>query len=170
MRKKCFLVLFLTCTLLSINAQEKRVTSPDGKLIVSISAESGKPIYTISYNGKTFLEKSPLGLKTNVGDFSEGMAMNHDIITSNIDENYELPDIKFRKVHYEAIESVCTFTKGNKKAFDVVLRVSNNDVAIKYIMYPHGANLSCIVIQEATGFTLPTGTTTFLCPQSKPIG
>lgn len=168
--KKSFLVLLLLQILICVKAQENRIISPDGKLTVTVSAESGKPVYTISYNGKTFLEKSPLGLKTNVGDFSEGLTLNPENITSKIDENYELPGIKLSKVHYTAIESVCTFSKGNKKAFDIVFRVSNNDVAIKYIVYPQGANLSCVVIEEATGFSLPAGTTTFLCPQSKPMG
>ena len=170
MRKKCFLILFLTCTLISINAQEKKVTSPDGKLIVTVSAESGKPIYSILYNGKIFLEKSPLGLKTNVGDFSEGLVMDPANVTTNIDETYELPDIKYSKVQYKAVESISTFSKGNKKAIDIVFRVSNNDVAIKYKVYPQGANLSCVVNEEVTGFTLPAGTTTFICPQMKPMG
>ena len=37
-------------------------------------------------------------------------------------------------------------------------------------MYPQGETLSCVVKQEATGFAFPDGTTTFLCPQSKPMG
>lgn len=37
-------------------------------------------------------------------------------------------------------------------------------------MYPQGKTLSCVVKQEATGFAFPDGTTTFLCPQSKPMG
>jgi hypothetical protein len=170
MRNMYFLILFLLLTIQSINAQEKRVTSPDGKLIVTVSADSGKPVYSILYNGKTFLEKSPLGLKTNVGDFSEGLVMDPGNVTSNIDETYELPVIKFRKVQYKAIESVSTFSKGNKKAFDIEFRVSNNDVAIRYKVYPQGANLSCVVNEEMTGFILPAGTTTFICPQMKPMG
>lgn len=37
-------------------------------------------------------------------------------------------------------------------------------------MYPQGETLSCVVKQEVTGFVFPDGTTTFLCPQSKPMG
>ena len=40
----------------------------------------------------------------------------------------------------------------------------------KYKMYPQGETLSCVVKQEVTGFVFPDGTTTFLCPQSKPMG
>ena len=57
-----------------------------------------------------------------------------------------------------------------KTIYDVIFRISNNDVAFKYKMYPQGETLSCVVKQEATGFAFPDGTTTFLCPQSKPMG
>jgi hypothetical protein len=167
-----FLVFLLLQFLICVKAQESFIKSPDGKLTVNVTvtAESGKPVYTVLYNGKTFLEKSPLGLRTNVGDFSEGLVLNPESVISLVDETYELPNIKNSKVQYKANEGVCKFSKGNKKAFDIVFRVSNNDVAIKYILYPQGANLSCVVTEEATGFSFPAGTTTFLCPQSKPMG
>ena len=69
----CFLLL----SVFWANAQTDNVTvsSPDGKLAVNVSLENGKPSYNISLNGKTFLNKSPLGLKTNVGDFTEGLVL-----------------------------------------------------------------------------------------------
>jgi hypothetical protein len=167
-RKLSISLLLLFCFYYS-EAQEKKITSPDGKLAAMLSIESGMPVYTITYNGKTFLEKSPLGLKTNIGDYSTGIEMGESV-EKNIDEQYELPDIKKRKVHYQAKESVCTFKKDNRNVFDVIFRVSNNDVAFKYIIYPQKSTLSCVVNEEATGFILPQGTTTFLCPQSKPMG
>ena len=57
-----------------------------------------------------------------------------------------------------------------KTIYDVIFRISNNDVAFKYKIYPQGETLSCVVKQEVTGFAFPDGTTTFLCPQSKPMG
>jgi hypothetical protein len=168
--RKCFLVLFLLQSLTLIKAQENRVTSPDGKLIVTVSAENGKPVYTVAYNGKIFLEKSPLGMKTNIGDFSNEMEIQQGLVTNKIDEQYELPNIKQSKIHYQANEGISTFNKGNRKAFDVVFRVGNNDVAFKYIVHRQGQTFSAVVSEETTGFVFPSGTTTFLCPQSKPMG
>ena len=73
-------------------------------------------------------------------------------------------------MHYVANEAVFSFTQQGKTIYDVIFRISNNDVAFKYKMYPQGKTLSCVVKQEATGFAFPDGTTTFLCPQSKPMG
>ena len=84
--------------------------------------------------------------------------------------NYELASIKQSKVRYVANEAVFSFTQQGKTIYDVIFRISNNDVAFKYKMYPQGETLSCVVKQEVTGFAFPDGTTTFLCPQSKPMG
>ncbi|OIV39981.1 glycoside hydrolase family 97 protein [Flavobacterium johnsoniae] len=151
-----------------LNAQSI-VISPDGKLKVSVSVSGGMPFYSISYNDKKFLENSPLGLKTNAGDFTAGLNLKPDAVQNKIEEQYELPNIKQRKVHYEANETVFSFTKENKSAIDVVFRVSNNNVAFKYKIHPQNETRSCVVQEEASGFILPEGTTTFLCPQSKPM-
>ena len=66
--------------------------------------------------------------------------------------------------------AVFSFTQQGKTIYDVIFRISNNDVAFKYRMYPQGETLSCVIKKEATGFAFPDGTTTFLCPQSKPMG
>lgn len=164
----------LTCLLLMgsfvIKAQNNaKVSSPDGKLVVSVTTENGKPYYEVSLNGKQFLTKSPLGLKTNVADLSEGLNMNNNSKNLRIDEVYELPNIKKSKVHYVANEATFTFKKDTTTALDVIFRVSDNDVAFKYKVYPQNKALSCVVNEEATGFTLPSGSTTFLSSQSKPM-
>ena len=158
----CLLVFF------KVSAQTI-VKSPDGKLKVSLVVSNGMPSYSIAYNEKTFLENSPLGLKTSVGDFTTGLVLKTDANQNKIDETYELPNIKQSNVHYEANEVVFSFSKENKPAIDVIFRVSNNNVAFKYKIYPQKEVLSCVVQEEASGFILPEGTTTFLCPQSKPM-
>ena len=155
-------------SLFELSAQSV-VKSPDGKLNVSVSIANGKPLYSISYNEKTFLENSPLGLKTTVGDFTTGLVLKADANQNKIDETYELPNIKQHTVHYEANETVFSFSKENKPAIDIIFRVSNNNVAFKYKIHPQKEVLSCVVQEEASGFILPEGTTTFLCPQSKPM-
>ena len=159
------------CLALSVQAEERSFVSPDGKIKVVVTDEQGTPDYTVSYNNEVFILQSPLGLKTNIGDFTEGMTLK----TANsevkpINETYELATIKQSKVNYVANEVVCTFEKDGKVIYDIIFRVSNRDVAFKYRMYPQRETRSCIVQEEATAFQLPEGTTTFLCPQVKPMG
>ncbi|WDF66035.1 glycoside hydrolase family 97 protein [Flavobacterium sp. KACC 22763] len=145
------------------------VKSPDGKLAVSVSADNGMPQYSVTYNEKTFIEKSPLGLKTNAGDFSSGLALQANSVQNKVDESYQLRNIKKSSVHYTANEAVFSFTKEGRPALDVIFRVSNNNLAFKYKAYPQKETLSCVVQEEASGFLMPSGATTFLCPQSNPM-
>ena len=152
------------------SAENKQITSPDGKLVVTVADMDGRPSYSVSYDNVLFLKPSPLGIIANIGDFSSGMSLEKNVSTNKIDETYELASIKQSKVRYVANEAVFSFTQQGKTIYDVIFRISNNDVAFKYKMYPQGETLSCVVKQEVTGFAFPDGTTTFLCPQSKPMG
>ena len=169
-RMKFFIVMAMLLGSSVASAENKQVTSPDGKLVVTVSDTDGRPSYSVSYDNVLFLQPSPLGMVANIGDFSLGMSLEKNVSTNKIDETYELASIKKSKVHYVANEAVFSFTQQGKTIYDVIFRISNNDVAFKYKMYPQGETLSCVVEQEATGFVFPDGTTTFLCPQSKPMG
>ncbi len=148
-------------------AEDKKITSPDGKLVVTVFIENGSPFYSVSLNNKQFLEKSPLGVNTNIGDFSSELTLNDTVAIKKITDSYSLPNIKKSRVDYEASEGVLTFSKAGKKVIDVIFRVSNNDVAYKYKVYQQRNPRSCVVKNETSGFVFPAGTTTFLTAQSK---
>ncbi len=167
---KFFIVMAMLLGSSVASAENKQITSPDGKLVVTVADMDGRPSYSVSYDNVLFLKPSPLGIIANIGDFSSGMSLEKNVSTNKIDETYELASIKQSKVRYVANEAVFSFTQQGKTIYDVIFRISNNDVAFKYKMYPQGETLSCVVKQEVTGFAFPDGTTTFLCPQSKPMG
>ena len=167
---KFFIVMAMLLGSSVASAENKQITSPDGKLVVTVADMDGRPSYSVSYDNVLFLKPSPLGMIANIGDFSSGMSLEKNVSTNKIDETYELASIKKSKVRYVANEAVFSFTQQGKTIYDVIFRISNNDVAFKYKMYPQGETLSCVVKQEVTGFAFPDGTTTFLCPQSKPMG
>ena len=166
---KFFIVMAMLLGSSVASAENKQITSPDGKLVVTVADMDGRPSYSVSYDNVLFLKPSPLGMIANIGDFSSGMSLEKNVSTNKIDETYELASIKKSKVRYVANEAVFSFTQQGKTIYDVIFRISNNDVAFKYKIYPQGETLSCVVKQEVTGFAFPDGTTTFLCPQSKPM-
>ncbi|WP_148364245.1 MULTISPECIES: glycoside hydrolase family 97 protein [Bacteroidaceae] len=167
---KFFIAMAMLLVSSVASAEDKQIASLDGKLVVTVSDRDGRPSYSVSYDNVLFLGPSPLGIVANIGDFSSGMSLEKNVSINEIDETYELPSIKQSKVHYVANEAVFLFTQQGKTVYDVIFRISNNDVAFKYKMYPQGETLSCVIRKEATGFAFPDGTTTFLCPQSKPMG
>lgn len=151
------------------NAEEKTFTSPDGQVQVTINDENGTPNYSVKYASSEFLKSSPLGLHTNIGDYSKNLSMTA-FDTKKVEDHYDLRNIKQSHVDYEATEAVASFTQNGKKVMDVIFRVSNRDVAYRYHIYKKDDTKVCVINEEASGFSLPEGTTTFLCPQSKPMG
>ncbi|WP_281227159.1 glycoside hydrolase family 97 protein [Flavobacterium aquiphilum] len=148
--------------------QVKTVTSENGKLLLNFYVDQGIPSYSVVYNNNLLVEKSPLGLITNHGDFSKGMTFN-SAKENNIDEKYELEKIKVSSVHYQAKEIVLTLTNEKKQNIDFIFRVGNNDVAFKYSLPQQGETACCIVEKEITGFNFPQNTTTFLTSQATPM-
>ena len=150
------------------HATEKTFQSPNGQLQVAVSDEGGKPVYRIKRGDVVFLEKSPLGLAMNFDDLTQGLRLK-DCEVSKVNDDYTLSTIKQRHVVYEATEAVCQFEKDGRHALDIIFRISNRDVAFRYKVYTKGQLFSAVVKREASGFVLPEGSTTFLCPQSKPM-
>lgn len=169
MKKIILGILAMVSVWSSAWATEKAFNSPDGRLAVTVSDEGGKPVYRVALDGKEFMANSPLGVKTNIGDYTKDLSLENCVVNT-VTDTYELPNIKQSKVDYVATEAVCSFMQQGKRVVDVVFRVSNRDVAYRYTIHPKGATLVAVVEEEASGFNLPEGTTTFLCPQSTPMG
>ena len=123
----------------------------------------------MSYDGKPFITSSPLGLLTNIGDFSRGLLLSDVSDAMMPAVSYSLPNIKKSRVDYEANEAWFTFAKDSVPVFAVQFRVSNNDVAFRYKVLPQGDTRSAVILEEATGFDFPDGTVSFMAPQSKPM-
>ncbi len=167
--KSYILAIFFILIIGPITAQQNQITSPDGKLVVSVEIKEGVPVYSVLLNSKIFIKESPLGMETNIGDFTQELTLSESVQTREIKDSYELRNIKQSKVDYTANEAVFSFLKNDKAVFDVVFQLSNNDIAFRYKVHPQKETRSCVVNSESTGFVFPEGTTTFLCPQMKPM-
>ncbi len=168
MKRKLFLPL-IAFVAFPVFADSYEVKSPDGKTVVTVSDEGLMPTYSVKYNGTDFLLNSPLGLRTNIGNFTSGLNIGK-VHPAKRSDSYSLKNIKNSKVNYEA--NTCDFTfcrEDGVPVFDLQMEVSDNNVAFRYNMWPQKETLSCVVESEATGFVMPDGTTTFLCPQMQPM-
>ena len=154
----------------SAQVTEKQLVSPDGQTSVVVNNKDGRLSYQVSRGGKVFVETSPLGLVTDFDNLTEGLVMKA-CDTQTVKDTYELKTIKQSRVDYEATEAVCQVEKDGRRTMDVIFRVGNRDVAYCYKIYikDKKSGRVCTVRSEASGFVLPEGTTTFLCPQSKPM-
>ena len=150
----------------TLAAQDVVIKGPDEKLQLAVFVQNEtKPCYSVSYNGKTMLEKSPLGMNTNIGDFTKNLKLTGHSV-DKIDTVYQQTRIKVSNVHYRANELTCHLENEQGQKLGVVFRVSDNDVAFRYTLPHQGGKASVTVKEEQTGFRFPEQTTTFLCPQS----
>ena len=158
--KKIMLTVVACVAMAGAQATDVNVTSPDGKLVVSVACDNGQAAYCVSYDGKQLLTRSLLGLETNIGDFTRGLTLG-DTRTTTIDRTYKMARTKASTVLYVANQADIELTNADGYPMTVTFCVSNNDVAFRYSL-PRGKNDNpkCVVVKrEATSFNFP--------PQSK---
>jgi len=169
MRKLFISILLISCSVAFAQNADRTVKSPDGKISVTVTDEAGKPQYSVNYGDKVFISPSRLGIVTNYDDYSQQLKLK-DVSNTVVDEHYSLPNIKQSQVHYVANEAVYHFYRDTIDVLDLIFRVSDRDVAFRYVIHPSGYRLSCTITKELTQFCPAAGSTTFLCPQTKPMG
>ena len=178
------LLSILPCTVPSALAEEVSISSPDGKLTVILTDANTTPTYSVTYEGHTVITPSPLGIHTDLHQLYTDMSLT-GTKTATVTDDYTLNRCKTSSVHYEANQLLATFTntnapapapatgsrrpngpRSNSGAFTIEFQVSNNNIAFRYII-PEERDRRCAVVKsEATSFTFPESTTTFLTPQS----
>ncbi|MBQ2434990.1 MAG: glycoside hydrolase family 97 protein [Bacteroidaceae bacterium] len=145
------------------------VTSPDGRLVAEVSVDDGVPHYQVMYDGQTAIAESSLGVVTNVGDYTRSMAISDEGEEKQITSVDNQEKIKQHSIHTDARERVITFTQDDKPVMALQLRVSNKDVAFRYMLMPHRGANSCVVTSENTAYRVADNALTFMAPQSKPM-
>jgi hypothetical protein len=163
-----FNISFFIISSAVFSLQAAEVASPDGKLRLSVLIENGNPMYTVTYNGKSILDKSPLGLTTNEGDFTSHMSF-VDSATAEVDKKYVQDRIKQSYITYNANTLKCTFSNADGKQIAVLFQVSNNDIAFRYELPKWGETRACVVTKEATGFRFPSFTRSYLSHMMRPM-
>ncbi|SHJ55638.1 Glycoside hydrolase 97 [Tangfeifania diversioriginum] len=163
-----FTLFFMTISSAVFSQQAAEIASPNGHLQLSVLMENDKPVYTVSYNGKSMLENSPLGLITNEGDFTSHMSF-VESATGDVEKNYVQNKIKQSYITYHANTLKCTFLNADEKQIDILFQVSNNDIAFRYELPMWGDTRACVVEKEATGFRFPSFTRSYLSHMMRPM-
>ena len=166
--KKTIVIMAAAMTFAVAQAKDVKVASPDGKLVVTVTDEGGKAAYSVELDGRQMLTKSALGLKTNIGDFTQELTIAGSE-ERKVAKDYTMTRTKASSASYVANQATISLVNKDGYRMDVTMSVSDNDVAYRYSL-PRGKgdNPKCAVIySEASSFNFPDKTTTFICPQSK---
>jgi len=187
-----FLAAFALAAMISpssASAQTTRVLSPDGLTYLDVKFADGKLSYSAGYRtlvkGKKkgakvdtldvpMLLDSPLGVYTNVADFSKELTLvETQRPEATVKHNYHLRQGKQSEISSEenGLCLVLTTPKAKKSGVRMAVQFSvfNNNIAYRYRFLQGGEAGSIIVNGEASGFRFPTDATAFICPQSDPM-
>ena len=152
-------------------AGDVTVLSPDGRLKVVISEQSGRLSYTAQLDGLPVMEPSALGLKTSIGDLSRNLSI-LDSQEEAVESHYQMRGTKASSADYSANQLTLHCQNKDKVLFSILFRISNRDIAFRYEMPRQkiqGRDLKRVrILSEASSFNFPEGTTTFISPQIGP--
>ena len=163
-----FVSLLSTAVLL---AGEFALSSPNGRLKVTIGDNGGQAAYSVSYDGVQVLLPSRLGFEADFGDFTKDLTIGEPkmkIVDSEV-------TLSYKKLKHSAFKSCAhrysvPFRNAKGQTMTVVFHVADNDIAFRYEIARPGENPKCGVIRhEVSSFRFPDGTTTFLTPQIGPM-
>lgn len=170
MRKAFILTILMAASALGW-AGVAVVSSPDGKLQVTVSTDNGQASYAATLEGRPVLNPSALGLRTSIGDFTQGLRLDSSL-TTPVSEHYTMRGTKASSARYEANRLTLALSNQEGGRLTIIFQVSNRDIALRYALprQRHAGHdpKRAIVYGEATAFNLPEGSTTFLSPQIGP--
>ncbi|KAF2336928.1 glycoside hydrolase family 97 protein [Flavobacterium daemonense] len=153
----------------SLHAQKNIASSPDKNIKLEVSVLNGNAFYQVFYKENKFLDQSPLGLLSSVGDFTKGLKLVGNT-KNTIQESYKLERSKVSSVNYKANETKCVFTNAANDTLHIIFRITNTDITFSYLIPKSKKNTgNCIIEKEITGFKLPLKSTAFITPQAPPL-
>ncbi|WP_157054601.1 glycoside hydrolase family 97 protein [Prevotella sp. RM4] len=152
-------------------ADDVRVSSPNGSLVVTVSDAEGKLSYTATLDGKQMLAPSALGLQTSLGDLTKELSIVNSQL-STVANSYSMRGTKASKVDYKANALTINLQDKDGVKFSILFQVSDNDIAYRYQMPRQTIRRReykrVRILSEVSGFNFPEGTTTFISPQIGP--
>ena len=168
--RQFILTLLLTSSVLAW-ADDVIVSSPDGQLRLTVSTDNGRAYYSASLQGLPMMEKSALGLKTSIGDFTKGLTLKGSQKDS-VSNSYTMRGTKASKADYRASRLKLDYQNAEGMVFSIIFQVSNNDIAFRYEIprqkWQRKEPKRLRIKSELSSFNFPDGTTTFISPQIGP--
>ncbi len=145
------------------------VASPDGAVSVRFGLDGqGRPRYAVQLAGRPLLGPSPLGLETSVASWERDLRVVGRDPVEPVQERYTLLHGKCSVCTSSANRRVVRLADADGHALDVVFRVSNDGVALRYRIPAMSDADSVTAERELTGFRFPEGTRTWLMPMDAP--
>lgn len=160
-------ILAAFCITCCSSKQDATLSSPDGKLQVTLSvADSGAIYYTLHRNGNPVMKPSRLGLVREDENFAVNMKMTGIAETELVKESYTMLHGKKHQFAYDANKKVYHFENGNHQKLDIVFQASNDGIAFRYY-FPDASDDLKKITREMTSFYFTDSSHAWIQPRAK---
>jgi alpha-glucosidase len=155
------LVAGIGCESGEAQVQEVSVVSPAGDVRMTVTTDGeGRMTYTVARQDQPVIEPSPFGLVSSTHDLSTGVTM-FDSTARAIDESYTSPVGKRRERQVSGSEVTVPLRDAKGARAELIMRAHDDGVAFRYHLFGEGTSQ---VMEESTGFTIPSGARALLRP------
>jgi hypothetical protein len=160
------LKLTLLALAASLATDALALTSPDHHIKVDVRITPTHTLsYSISRDGRPVLLPSTLGLQLEGADLAHGLTLASTSAVKPVRDTYDMAVGKKRHITYAANEQVYTVRNAQRQRMDVVLRVSNDGVAFRYVVRDPGLPHKKFT-GESTSFVFDPSARAWLQPMS----
>lgn len=170
--KKYFLFLSL---LISVGYAQQ-IISPDKKIKVVLEQKStqnkvtrgeGQLYFKVLYKkGTSYIEVlpfSPMGISRTDQQFVSSLKFINEGKPVTVHDKYKMSAGKSQLCENYGTEKTFSYQNSSKQPLDITFRVYNNGVAFRYT-FPNRSDASFSITDEATAFTIPSGTSRWIQP------
>ncbi|WP_028902335.1 glycoside hydrolase family 97 protein [Prevotella sp. P6B4] len=135
------------------NAENVKVSSPDGAVIVTVGVKNHRPFYMVDYEGKPLVAPSHLGYLIADGELGAHAKMGK-VVRSSKDETWTQPwgECETTRNHYN--ELTVSFREKTGHPMLVVFRVFNDGFGFRYILPDSRKGQAYQIMDELTELTL----------------
>lgn len=164
--------LFLFCLNPLYAQKSPSITSPDGRIRLTVALKpsnesqgpAGALTYSVSFNGKSVISESALGLDLEEGPMLGSAVRIQDASSSSGIDDYSLRNTKTSKVHdaYNAILVHTLETAGENRKLDIEARAYNDGIAFRYLLPEQNGKSGFKLKAEATEFRFAEDDTAWL--------
>ena len=149
---------------------EKRIISPDGRVILKVYLKQGHISYSIYKDNKTMVKNSRLGMKIKnsepLGDHLSVVRMTE----RNVDTKFETVwgEDRIIRNNYRELSVYLSEIAGEKRLFTLRFRVFNEGVAFRYEIPPQPKFSRIIIEEELTEFNVDLNGEAWQIPAYQP--
>lgn len=144
----------MLCSIVVSSMAQRNIalSSPDGKIVFQCTSIRKELVYSITYKGKSLIEKSPVSLSFNGRMFGNNVTIHPAKFRDGV-EDYELVVGKTRKVHDLYREVIIPLESETKDAkVNLVVRAFNDGVGLRYEFVSVKGQDSLVLTDEKTTF------------------